>query len=111
MAPNATFTITIKEHEDITFMTLISMESYGAKWENSRVRITLLDIGPAGQGPNSLVGLYEVSGIHDTQTSVLHPHKLPLEGNGVPKGNWLRARFDLVGGSTFRIQGILFCTR
>ena len=110
-APKATFTVTIMDHEDITSLTLISMESYGKKWEHSLVRITLLDLGPGGKGPTSPVGILDVSGFHNTTTSVLHPHKFPLNGNGVPKGNWLTARFDLVGGSTFRIQGILFCSR
>ena len=107
----ATFTVTVKDHEGITFVTVISMQSYGSKWEGSLVRVTLFDYGPEGAGPISVVGLYEISGSHNTTTSVLHPHKLQLDGNGVPKGNWLNARFDLVGGTTFRIQGMLFCTR
>ncbi|KAI2495861.1 hypothetical protein MHU86_18642 [Fragilaria crotonensis] len=110
-ARTATFTITVKDHEGITFVTIIAMKSYGAKWKDSRVRVTLFDDGPSGKGPISNVGLYEIPGSHDTTTSVLFPHKLHLDGDGVPEGNWLTARFDLVGGTTFRIQGMLFCTR
>ena len=108
---DATFTVTIKKHEGITFLTVISMQSYGAKWADSRVRITLFDKGPSGNGPNSVVGLFEISGYQNTTTSVLHPHKLHLFDDGIPKGNWLKARFDIIGGTTFRIQGMLFCTR
>ena len=110
-AANATFTVTVKGHEGITFFTIISMKSYGAKWEGSLVRVSVFDLGPSGKGPISDVGQYEIPGSQNTKTSVLFTHKFPLDGNGVPKGNWLAARFDLVGGTTFRIQGMLFCTR
>ena len=107
---DATFTVTIKEHEGIGSLTVVSMLSYSANWVGSLVRITVFDRGPSGEGPNSSAGLFEISGYHNTTTSVLHPHKFRLLEDGIPKGNWLSARFDLVGGSTFRIQGLLFCT-
>jgi hypothetical protein len=112
-AANATFTVTIKDkdHAGLKYVTIISMKSYGTKWAGSRLRLTLWDEGPDGKGPKSQVGLYEIEGFHNSTTSVLFPYKFPLDGDGIQKGNWLKATFDLIGGSTFRIQGILFCPR
>ncbi|KAI2495463.1 hypothetical protein MHU86_19050 [Fragilaria crotonensis] len=111
IAPNATFTITIKDadHQGIKTMSVIAMKSYGAKWENSRLQITVFDEGPLGQGPSSQIGRFEIEGSHNLTISVFFDHKFLLDGDGIQKGNWLKAKFDLIGGSTFKIQGILFC--
>lgn len=72
-------------------MAVIAMKSYGAKWENSRLQITVFDEGPLGQGPSSQVGLFEVEGSHNLTISVVFDHKFLLDDDGIQPGNWLKA--------------------
>jgi hypothetical protein len=107
---NATFTITVKDHKGVTSITIVSMKSYSKLWIHSRLRLTVWDEGPDGMGPSSDIGQFTISGFHELRTSVLFPHKLHLEKHGVPEGHWLKARFDLISGGMFRIQGMFFCS-
>lgn len=120
-AANASFeTILDGEHSGIKYVTILSMKSYGKKWEGSQLKVTFWDMGVGGMTNNdeikaSLVGEYLIGGFHHSNTSVLYPHKLLLQGTGsdgrIPVGHWLKTTFTVVGGTTFRIQGILYCSR
>ena len=85
------------------------MKSYGDKWEESR-RVRVWDKGQTGQGPRSQILDIEIEVVHDLEISTLFNHKFPLVIAGVPKGTWLKAQFDLIGGTTFKIKDILFCS-
>lgn len=110
-AANATFTITVKDtdHDGIMSMSIVAMKSYGRKWEKSRLRVRVWDQGKAGQGPQSQILDVEIEGVHDLPISVYFDHKFYLGTGGILKGNWVKAQFDLIGGTTFKIQGLLFC--
>ena len=110
-APNATFTVTIKDtdHEGIKSMSVVALKSYGAKWAGSRLRVRVWDEGKIGQGPQSQILDVEIEGVHDLKVSTYFDHRFPLGIAGIPKENWLKAQFDVIGGTTFKIQGILFC--
>jgi hypothetical protein len=109
-AANATFTITVKDtdHDGIMSMSIVAMKSYGRKWEKSRLRVRVWDQGKAGQGPQSQILDVEIEGVHDLPISVYFDHKFYLGTGGILKGNWVKAQFDLIGGTTFKIQGLLF---
>jgi hypothetical protein len=53
---------------------------------------------------------YEISGYHETRTSVHFPHKLQLPGGGAKVGDTIFVEAQLASGSNFKIAGMAFCT-
>ena len=111
-AANATLIITINgdEHDGLQSMSVVAESQHDDKWEESRLRVRVWDEGQTGQGPRSQILDIEIEGVHDLEISTLFNHKFPLDIAGVPKGTLLKAPFDLIGGTTFKINGILFCS-
>jgi hypothetical protein len=121
-SPNASATLIVptpkdfkaKWKLDIRTMTIISMKSYGPKWMDSLLQIRVYDLGDTRKNGRvfngtivpRLLNTWNVSGYHSTETSVFVAHKFPLE---VRMGHSLQLQLDLIGGSTFKIKGMLFC--
>ena len=103
---NASFVLTIPEAIESMHLVLISIKSYGEKWKDSMLRIT-------ARHPHTKTGLgvFFVSGLHGSSTSVPYVHKFLLDPSNLTVGKPVEARFDLVGGYEFKIIGLMFCSQ
>ena len=102
--PNAEFTVTIPKAKEGLQVVLVGLVSYGEKWKNSTLAIT-------AKHPQSGVGLgsFMMRGVHESKTSVSVVRKLTLNKKLLKVGSPVQVRFRLIGGSTFKLFGILFC--
>ena len=123
-APNATFSLRIPALEmDARYLTILSMKSYGNDWAKSELEIyatrsTTTTEAPAAGAPaehqhdqpgQSRQEPFRILGYHNSETSVIIPHKFDL-GETIPKGAPLDLAFHLVGGKTFKITGMALCS-
>lgn len=83
---------------DVQFLTILALKSYGDEWQNTKLQIRT-------KGKE-----FEVVGFHNSTTSVIIPHKFALD-DIASKGSDLELEFSLIGGSTFKITGMAFCSQ
>jgi len=121
-AANATFEMRVPVIVPTHFLTIVSMKSYGPTWIGSKLEATVT-IQRSGMGigsnnnnnnngtatPPSNTTTYEIDGFHEIKTSVHFVHKFRLPGNGAAVGDVVIVRARLLGGSTFKINGIALC--
>jgi hypothetical protein len=111
-AANATFDL---EYKNITleskFLTVLYLKSYTTGYKDSLLVVTM-EVIPQGAGNGTSVSsVSEIKGYHESKTSVHYPHKMELPGGGAHAGDTVRATFQLVSGSAFKIAGIAMCSR
>jgi hypothetical protein len=94
---NATFILAMTLESPVRYVTILSLKSYGDAWKDSRLHLHV--------GNKS----FEMLGSHSSKTSVIIPHKFDL-GLTIVAGLPLKLIFRLVGGSTFKITGMAFCS-
>jgi hypothetical protein len=97
------------------YVTVVSMKSYSEDWVGSKLKVTV-DLIPSvqrkpGEPASETSEVYEIAWYHEIRTSVFFPHKFALPGGGARVGDTIRARFELVGGTMFKIGGIALCLR
>lgn len=115
---NASFGIRVTAKEfPIRKVTIHYMKSYGNKWKDSRLRVHFYasDKGGAAasvESSNSSASLVDVpltlEGFHDSNTSVQYHTTFDVDA---AVGASLAASFTLIGGTTFKIIGMFFCSR
>jgi hypothetical protein len=105
--PNAMFQVEMKNLPDrVSTVTLLTLESYGEKWNNSTVLVT---VNVDGKESNSSTEYFtEIKGFHDDATSITVPTEISL-GSGVEAGGSISMKVKLVGGGTFKIFSMAFC--
>jgi hypothetical protein len=96
------------------YVTIMSMKSYGDNFKDTKlqvdVRIERKEEAPGtASAAEEDVAKYEVSGYHETTTSIHVPHKFELPNGGAKKGDSIIVDFRLVSGSYFKIAGLAFC--
>ena len=113
---NATFSTQVVAKElPIKYLTMLSMYSYGSAWDNSMLEVTMeLHRKSANSSSSDFVVArnttsYLVKGYHEDQTSIIVPHTFEVPDGGAEIGDRVRTKFVLVGGTTFRIQGLMYC--
>jgi hypothetical protein len=107
---NATFAMHFPIMEvPVHFLTIVSMKSYGPTWIGSKLKIKVTIDHPSNSTMLPDVSNYEIDGFHEVRTSVHFPHKFELPGNGASVGDNVILEAELVGGSTFKINGIALC--
>ena len=118
---NATFEIRVPATDaPMHFLTIMSMKSYGPDWIGSKLNVEVTIQSPfesanttaaaAVQPPDdAATASYEIDGYHEIKTSVHFPHKFKLPGNGARIGDVVILKAKLVGGVTFKINGIALC--
>lgn len=84
-----------------------SMKSYGDNFKGTKLRLSLL-IKRSNNTQSEKV--YEISGYHETKTSIHLPHKLELPEGGANTGDTVLVNAELVSGSYFKINGIALCS-
>ena len=105
---NASFDILVVAKEfPIRKVTFLYMKSYGDAWQDSRVNVSLSVLrGATNDVVMETHG--ELEGIHNSTTSVNYKTTLDVDAN---VGETVKASFVLVGGTTFKFTGMLFCAR
>mmetsp|Transcript_2072 Transcript_2072/g.2333 ORF Transcript_2072/g.2333 Transcript_2072/m.2333 type:complete len:278 (+) Transcript_2072:499-1332(+) len=136
---NATFELRVPILVPTHTLTIVSMKSYGPTWIGSKlaVTVTIRRASSSSENKNNnknnstttnstttttstsplddldnhdTTATYEIDGFHDIQTSVHFPHKFPLPGkDGAAVGDEVIVRARLIGGSTFKINGLALC--
>jgi len=135
---NATFELRVPILVPTHTLTIVSMKSYGPTWIGSKLAVTVtIQRASSSSSENNnnninstttngtttiitsplddldnhdTTATYEIDGFHDIQTSVHFPHKFPLPGkDGAAVGDEVIVRARLVGGSTFKINGLALC--
>ena len=116
--PRAVFSIQINVTTlPIHRLTLLYLKSYGAKWEDSRLRITVRTRRRRNNNNNNDNGTrtqslflskvkHDLVGFHNSNTSVNYEATIPLDAH---VGDTILATFHVASGKTFRINGMLFC--
>ena len=97
----------------------MALQSYGPRWEGSRVAVRAEASSSSTSSPFSSSHGYRhllpeavvLSGEHGRSTSELYNHEIVLGGGGAPAGEDLRVEVELVGGTTFKIMGMALCSR
>lgn len=104
--PKAVFSIALNVTTlPIHRLTLLYLKSYGTKWEDSRLRITIRIRRPPGiQGLPKVK--HDLVGYHTSNTSINYEATIPFDAH---VGDTILVTFHVVGGTTFRINGMLFC--
>ncbi len=113
---NAHFSLKIDVSMDTKYMTIMSMKSYGDNFKDTNLEV---DVTIQRNGASALSAeaeeatkkssKYEVTGYHETKTSIHIPHKYELPDGGATKGDIIVVNFRLVSGSYFKIAGLAFC--
>jgi hypothetical protein len=117
---NATFSLKIHNVSvETNFLTFLTMKSYGPTWFGIKL-VVVVRVAHVGndnnRNPNNITNShgeeasYEISGYHETKTSVHFPHKLQLPGGGAKVGDTIIVEAQLASGSNFKIAGMAFCT-
>ena len=116
----ARFALEVKELEQpVRVITVMALQSYGPRWEGSRVAVRAEASSSSTSSPFSSSHGYRhllpeavvLSGEHGRSTSELYNHEIVLGGGGAPAGEDLRVEVELVGGTTFKIMGMALCSR
>ena len=97
---SAKFSLTIPSLEtDVRYLMILALKSYGTEWEGARLRMSI-------NGKE-----FYIDGHHNSTTSVIIPHKFDLSAsNSIKKGQSITVDFCMVGGKTFKITGMAFCS-
>ena len=87
--------------QTIRTVTVFFMKSYGKKWENSQLKLTV----------NASQSLHEIdlSGVHAKQTSEVYHEEIQLK-SPLTDGGKLQVRAKLEKGSTFKLMGLAVCS-
>jgi len=99
----------------VRVVTLMSMKSYGEKWEGSEVKLTAAVTKAADNlttkdANDTKFASIHISGSHNTSASVTHTDYLTLDGAGAEIGDSMTLEIELVGGKSFKIQGLMICS-
>lgn len=99
---DAHFVVKIDATHDIKFVTVMIMKSYGPNFVNTRLEVDF-------QMQSGVNVTHNITGYHETKTSIHVPQKFELPNAGITRGESLLVEFRLVSGSYFKIAGLAFC--
>lgn len=103
------FTMSLKNlSKSVDIIHLLSMKSYGEKWEGSMVHVDVL-LKKKNESEAVAIAELDVEGSHKSETSVTYRHEINLRDKNVIPGDDLVVKVKLVGGNTFKFTGIAFC--
>lgn len=124
--PESDVSIMIKDSPIvIKYVIILSMKSYSAKWESSKLAVSTTVIKGQGGIKKDEINeqellidwdgniddkkLFYIDGYQDIKTSVHFPHKIPISEEA-KVGDSIILSAKLVGGQEFKIAGIAFCS-
>ena len=92
----------------LNILTIQYLRSYGETWEGSEVLITVRRkrILPDW----TKITTTQLSGIHDANTSIAYEAEIHFPDE-IEMGSDVQGEIQLTGGTTFRIIGMMLCSR
>jgi hypothetical protein len=90
-------------------LTIQSLKSYGDKWEGSQVQV-LADVQTANSADWTRVLEEHIQGSHNSTSSIDYTAEFEL-GDSAVVGSNVRVQIILVGGTAFKITGMMLCSR
>lgn len=107
--PNATFTLKFPASsiKNVKTVTVYFLRSYGDKWKDSNTRFTIRTSGALELATRSIAGVHADN---DYKYSLTLSETIVLS-QPVPVGDDLTIAVDLVGGSHFKLMGLMLCTK
>ena len=87
------------------------IRSYGERWEGSDLLVTVEGRAHDSSDPSAwgLITQFDLSGVHDSKTSINYLHRADLGESLLVPGGGLRVMFQLVNGTRFQINGLALC--
>ena len=116
--PQGTMTFRFSKIQDpLQILTLHTLKSYGEKWEGSAVEVTISQrlrqsTGNATQGKANeftTVKKQTIPGIHNSTSSITYSTEINFPP--IPAGSDVTLTLQLVGGTTFKMTGMMLCSR
>lgn len=98
--------------KDIKTVSIYFLRSYGEKWRDSKARFTISRV-PIDEEKGNVLSEFDISGFHadeDYHYSLTQSETIRLSET-VAKGETLDIEVDLVGGSHFKIMGMMLCNK
>lgn len=108
----ASVTFEVKDvQRDVRYIMLDYLKSYGDKWANSQARFTA-SVMRKGDEAYKEVHQFTLDGFHDATASITYSAKEDIGETIMAKvGDNFRLQIELIGGTTFKIMGMMFCNR
>lgn len=89
-------------------LTLQSIKSYGEAWQGSQMEVEVLQRSNSTEW--TTVDSINVTGIHNSTSSITYNTEM-LFPETVEPGNDVRVKCTLTGGTSFKISGMMLCSR
>ena len=105
---NATFSIKIVATMETKYMTIMSMKSYGPNFVGTKLEVKVYISRLTRIGMSS-EALYEITGYHETMTSIHVPYKCELPGGSAFDRDTILVDVRSSNGTYFKINGLAFC--
>lgn len=105
--------------QPIRKITIFYMKSYGAKWARSETRVQILRKQSSPQNTGESVAAdanwdqleeRSILGYHNKETSETYTESFELSTDPIDAGASLKVKLVLMGGTTFKIMGVAFCS-
>jgi len=108
----ASVTFEVKDiQQDVRYVMLDYLKSYGDKWSNSQARFTA-SVMKKDEEAYKEVHQFTLDGFHDATASITYSAKEDVGEFAMAKiGDSFRLHIELIGGNTFKIMGMMFCNR
>lgn len=117
--PKSYFTLSFDAFkQDVNTVTILYIQSYGAKWANSKAKFTLsadIEMSKGKAYKKDEFGLRilwqgSLFGDHVETFTDIKSFEVHLT-TPIPKGTKAKFNVDLVSGSSFKITGLIFCKK
>eukprot|EP00578_Thalassiosira_sp_NH16_P012189 CAMPEP_0181115994 /NCGR_PEP_ID=MMETSP1071-20121207/21718_1 /TAXON_ID=35127 /ORGANISM="Thalassiosira sp., Strain NH16" /LENGTH=655 /DNA_ID=CAMNT_0023200217 /DNA_START=129 /DNA_END=2096 /DNA_ORIENTATION=+ len=109
--PGATFTLQFTNVEkDINMVTLFYLRSYGEKWKDSLVKfnVSRKSDSDSDNGSDDVLSEVNIAGVSDDEHSLTLSQEITLSET-IRKGETMKIKVELIGGTTFKIMGLMIC--
>eukprot|EP00536_Pseudo-nitzschia_multiseries_P006438 jgi/Psemu1/304114/fgenesh1_kg.136_\ len=105
---NSKIILDFEYSQKIRSFTVFFMKSYGTKWENSELEVTIWSAPSSPDQQPVLIRKCNMLGTHDKQTSEVYTEEIVLS-TPLSENQKLQLEVKLVGGTTFKIMGLAVC--
>jgi len=104
------FTMEIKAiQKPIRSVNFLTIRSYGERWKDSRISIQIYRTNKNEIPSEKVIEPEELVGFHLSETSVSYSDSIAIEDGKTEVGDTIQIIVTLVGGQTFKINGISIC--
>lgn len=91
----------------VQLLTVQYLRSYGEAWKGSKVLITVRSKQSLQNWTQN--AQTKLSGIHNSKTSIMYKHEIRFPKQEI--GSDVQVEIKLIGGTTFKLLGMMLCSR